>query len=187
VIEDLEKLREGLRAMPVPEPRPGFVDRVLAISTAGQPKRESHGIRGALSRPLTWWAACIGAAAASVAWILVMSLYAHAPQEPRVMLALNESREISLVIDSERALEGATIRLHVTGGVALAGYEGQQEIQWLTSLNQGANLLSLPVVARAPGDGSVVAEIEHQGRTRRVSVVMHVSALPLTTMAPVRG
>jgi hypothetical protein len=187
VVEDLEKLRERLRAMPVPEPRPGFVDRVLAIATAGRPRPEARGIRGALSRPLTWWAACIGAATASAAWIVVMTLYGHAPQVPRVMLALNESREISLVIDSERALEGATIRLHVTGGVALAGYEGQQEIQWLTSLNQGANLLSLPVIGRAPGDGSVVAEIEHEGRTRRVSVTMHVSTLPLTTMAPVRG
>jgi len=187
VVEDLEKLRERLRTMPVPEPRPGFVDRVLAIATAGRPRPEARGIRGALSRPLTWWAACIGAATASAAWIVVMTLYGHAPQVPRVMLALNESREISLVIDSERALEGATIRLHVTGGVALAGYEGQQEIQWLTSLNQGANLLSLPVIGRAPGDGSVVAEIEHEGRTRRVSVTMHVSTLPLTTMAPVRG
>jgi len=187
VVEDPEKLRERLRAMPVPEPRPGFADRVLAIATAGRPKREAGGIRNVLSRPLTWWAACIGAATASVAWILVMSLYGHAPQEPSVMLALHESREISLVIDSERALEGATIRLHITGGVALAGYEDQHEIQWLASLNQGVNLLSLPVIARAPGDGSVVAEIEHEGRTRRVSVTMHVSALPLTTMAPVRG
>ena len=42
-------------------------------------------------------------------------------------LALNESREVSLVIDSERDLEGATIRLFVTGSVALAGYEQQQE------------------------------------------------------------
>jgi hypothetical protein len=79
-----------------------------------------------------------------------------------VTLALHESRDVSLVINSERNLEGATIRLYVTGSVALAGYEGQHEIQWLTSLTQGANLLSLPLVARTPGDGLVVAEIEHE-------------------------
>ncbi len=61
------------------------------------------------------------------------------------------------------------------------------QIEWLISLTQGANLLSLPVIARAPGDGRVVAEIEHEGRTRRVSVAMHVTAQPLTLMAPVRG
>jgi hypothetical protein len=186
VVDDLEKMRERLRAMPVPEPSPGFVDRVLANATTGRPKSAAPGARGVLSRPLTWWAAAVGAVAASIAWILVMSFYSR-PQEPRVMLALNESRDVALVIDSERDLEGAIIRLHVTGSVALVGFENEPQIEWLISLTQGSNLLSLPVIARAPGDGRVVAEIEHDGRTRHVSVEMHVTAQPLTLMAPVRG
>ena len=52
------------------------------------------------------------------------------------MLALNESREVPLVIDSERNLDGATIRLYVTGSIALVGYEDQHEIEWLTSLTR---------------------------------------------------
>ena len=182
MVDDLEKMRERLREMPVPEPSPGFVDRVLANATTGRPKSA----RGVLSRPLTWWAAGVGAVAASIAWILVMSLYSR-PHEPRVMLALNESRDVALVIDSERDLEGAIIRLNVTGSVALVGFENEPQIEWLISLTQGSNLLSLPVIARAPGDGRVVAEIEHNGRTRQVSVEMHVTAQPLTLMAPVRG
>jgi hypothetical protein len=185
VIDDLEKLREGLRAMPVPEPRPGFVERALATAS-GAPAPHMRGIRATLARPTVWWAAGLGAVMASIAWLVVMGMRSDAPRESAVSLALNESREISLVIDSERALEGATIRLYVSGGVALAGYEDQREIEWLASLNQGANLLSLPVVARAPGDGRVVAVIEHDGRTRRVSVAMHVSARPTST-TPVRG
>ena len=185
MIDDLEKLREGLRAMPVPEPRPGFVERALATAS-GVRSAHMRGIRATLARPAVWWAACVGAVAASIAWLVVVGMHSGGPRESAVSLALNESREISLVIDSERALEGATIRLYVTGGVALAGYEDQHQIEWLASLNQGANLLSLPVVARAPGDGRVVAEIEHDGRTRRVSVAMHVSARPTST-TPVRG
>jgi len=185
VIDDLEKLRAGLRAMPVPEPRPGFVERALATAS-GAPAPHMRGIRATLARPTVWWAAGLGAVMASIAWLVVMGMRSDAPRESAVSLALNESREISLVIDSERALEGATIRLYVSGGVALAGYEDQREIEWLASLNQGANLLSLPVVARAPGDGRVVAVIEHDGRTRRVSVAMHVSARPTST-TPVRG
>jgi len=185
VIDDLEKLRAGLRAMPVPEPRPGFVERALATAS-GAPAPHMRGIRATLARPTVWWAAGFGAVMASIAWLVVMGMHSGAPRESAVSLALNESREISLVIHSERALEGATIRLYVSGGVALAGYEDQHEIEWLASLNQGANLLSLPVVARAPGDGRVVAEIEHDGRTRRVSVAMHVSARPTST-TPVRG
>jgi len=155
--------------MPVPEPSPGFVDRALAKASARVPTRRSFGQR-------TWLAAAVGALAASLAWLVLISLQTDADTS-RVQLALHENRDISLVIDSERALEGATIRLFVTGSVALAGYEDQHEIQWLASLSPGANLLSLPVVARVPGDGSVVAEIEHEGKTRRVSVALHVSTM----------
>src|SRR5688572_20990595 len=161
--------------MPVPEPSAGFVDRALGKATAAAPTRESRGLRELFARPLTWWAAAGGALAASLAWFILLALQADVPNPARVQLALHENRDISLVIDSERALEGATIRLYVTGSVGLAGYEDQEEIQWMASLSPGANLLSLPVVARVPGDGSVIAEIEHEGKTRRVSVDLHVA------------
>jgi hypothetical protein len=175
VIDDLEKLRAGLRDMPVPEPRDGFVDRVLAKAANAAPARAPRRIRSTLHRPATWWAAGAGALAASLVFVIVWWMRAAAPQETDVTLALNENREVSLVINSERALEDATIRLYVTGSVALVGYEGERELQWATSLTPGANLLSLPVVARAPGDGRIVAEIEHEGRVRRVIVALHVA------------
>jgi hypothetical protein len=168
--------------MPVPEPRPGFEDRVLAKATAARmpaarvPAR--GGMREALRRPATWWGAAAGALAATVACVALLWKQPDALAGASVVLALNESRDVSLVIDSERALEDATIRLVVTGAVSLAGYEQQQEIEWKTSLTEGPNLLSLPVFGRAAGSGSLVAEIEHEGRTRRMSVVLHVIAPP---------
>jgi hypothetical protein len=172
--DELEKLRAGLRAMPVPEPRPGFEDRLLAHAT-GQHRR-ARGFRAALRRASTWWAAGAGALAATLAWVAVLWMQPGVVPEASLVLTLNETREVPLVIESERDLEGATIRLYVTGSVALAGYEQQHEVEWTTSLTQGANLLSLPVVAREAGEGRVVAEIEHEGRTRRVSVALHVTA-----------
>jgi hypothetical protein len=174
VVDDLEKLRTELRAMRVPEPRRGFEDRVLANAT-GSPARAPRGFRAALRRPSTWWAAAAGALAATLAWVAVLWMQPGVAPEASLIMALNETREVPLVIESERDLEGATIRLYVMGSVALAGYEQQREVKWVATLTQGANLLSLPVVAREPGEGRVVAEIEHEGRTRRVSVAMHVS------------
>jgi hypothetical protein len=182
VADDFQKLRVSLSDMPVPEPRPGFEDRVLANATgahvpaARAPAR--GGMREAMRRPATWWGAAAGALAATVACVALLWKQPDALAGASVVLALNESRDVSLVIDSERALEDATIRLSVTGSVALAGYEQQQEIEWKTSLTQGPNLLSLPVFGRAAGSGSLVAEIEHGGRTRRMSVVLHVIAPP---------
>jgi hypothetical protein len=185
VVDDLNKLRVALSAMPVPEPKPGFEDRVLANATAtatrAAPAERANprgGMRDAIRQPATWWAAAAGALAATIACVAILWQQPDALAGASVVLALNESRDVSLVIDSERALEDATIRLSVTGSVTLAGYEQQQEIEWKTSLTQGPNLLSLPVIGRSAGSGSVVAEIEHDGRTRRMSVVLHVIAPP---------
>lgn len=177
MIDDLNKLRESLIDMPVPEPKAGFEDRVLtiAIATAARAGAAAH-VRSTFRRHSSWWAAGLGALAATVACLAVFWTHPAAAPGANVMLALHESRDVSLVIDSERDLAGATIRLYVTGSVALTGYEDQHEIEWKTSLTQGANLLSLPVVGRTPGDGSLVAEIEHDGRTRRMSVTLHVTA-----------
>jgi hypothetical protein len=175
-VADLDNIRAALRAMPVPEPGPGFVDRALANATGGR-DREPRGPRAAMRRPSTWWAAGIGALAASLAWIALLWLRPDAGADATLVLAVNETREVPLVIDSERDLEGAIIRIYVMGNVALAGYEQQHEVEWVSSLTEGANLLSLPVVARAPGEGRIVAEIEHDGRTRRVWVTMRVSGV----------
>jgi len=158
--------------MPVIEPTKGFEDRVLTIATTAA---RAPATRRQMS---TWWAAGLGALAATIASVAFLWKQPVPSPVASVELALHESREVSLVIDSERELDGAKIRLYVTGSVALAGFEQQPEIVWETSLLQGANLLSLPVVGRTPGDGSVVAEIEHGGRTRRTSVTLHVASLP---------
>ena len=151
--------------MPVREPRAGFEDRLLAKATR----------RNAGSRRTSWWAAGAGALAATIAWVTLIWIKSP-PSEPSLVLALNESREVPLVIDSERQLDGATIRILVSGSIDLTGYDQQHEVEWQTSLTRGANLLSLPVTARETGEGRIVAEIEHQGKTRRVSVIMHVVA-----------
>ena len=161
--------------MRVPEPRHGFVDRALRVASGSKPP-SVRGFRAAIRRSSTWWAAGAGALAASLAWMALFFFQSGAVTDTRLVLALNESRDVPLVIDAERNLDGATIRLSVSGSIGLTGYGEQHEIEWTTSLTQGANLLSLPVFARSQGDGLVVAEIEHEGRTRRLSVAMHVVA-----------
>ena len=111
-------------------------------------------MRAALRRPSTWWAAVAGALAATLAWVALLWMQSGVTPEASLVLALHETREVPLVIESERDLEGATIRLYVTGSVALAGYEQQHEVEWVATLTQGANLLSLPVVARRAGRGT---------------------------------
>lgn len=170
-----ETLQQALRRMPVPEPRHGFVDRALANAVAAAHRERRSRALGPFARWETWLGAAVGAAAAVVVTVAV--LRPQAPVETpaaAVTLTVDESRSIDVVIDSERTLEGATIRLATTGAVELEGFEDTHEVEWQARLERGRNVLSLPVVARSEGAAQVVAVVEHEGRSRRIAIHMVV-------------
>lgn len=181
VTDSFEPIRDALRAMPAPEPRPGFVDHAIANAIeAAAPRR---GWRAVASRREAWWGAAVGALAAALAIVAFLPRAGVDGGANQVALAVNESREISVVIEAERELTDATIRIHVTGGVELAGFADQPQVEWTATLEQGANVLSLPVYARLPGEGRLVAVVEHGGRTKRAVVDLHVVEVPTTGRA----
>lgn len=164
-----EPLRNILKRMPAPQPRPGFADDVIAKAVGAGRTRP----RNALLRWETWFGAVVGAALAVIVTVFLMR-----PTVPTiesgVTLALDESRTIDVVIDSERTLEDATIRIAATGSIELDGFDDSRQVQWQTRLDRGRNVLSLPIVARMAGAAELVATIEHDGRIRRVAVKMTV-------------
>jgi hypothetical protein len=173
-----ETLRQALKRLPAPEPRPGFVDRALANATrqpAARATERSVGLAHLVSRWETWIGAALGGAVAAVLTvILLLPVEQPAPTPMGISLALNETRAIDVLIDSERELEDATIRIVATGSVALDGFDNEHEIGWRANLERGSNVLSLPVVARSTGNGQLVAVIEHGGRTRRMTINLTV-------------
>ncbi|GFE81943.1 hypothetical protein GCM10011487_39430 [Steroidobacter agaridevorans] len=166
--KDAEILRRALKRIPAPEPRPEFIERAFAKATGSASPPRSR-LAHLASRWETWIGAAAGAAVAVIVTLMLLS-----PREPGITLALNEMRDIDVLIDSERALDGATIRIVATGSVVLDGFENERQIDWQTHLAKGSNMLSLPVLARSTGAGQLVAVIEHEGRTRQVTVNLTV-------------
>lgn len=170
-----ETLQEALRRMPVPEPRHGFVAEVLSRAVATSRVERRASAFGPFARWETWLGATIGAAAAVLVTIAVLEPQRQdAPAAAAITLAVDESRHIEVVIDSERTLEDATIRLATSGAVELDGFEDQREVEWQARLERGRNVLSLPVVARGEGSAELVAVVEHEGRSRRIALHMVV-------------
>lgn len=170
--KDAEILRRALKRIPAPEPRPEFVDRAFAKATGQSPVPPRSRLAHLASRWETWIGAVAGAAVAIALMLVLWSPTQN--REPGITLALNEMRDIDVLIDSERALDDATIRIVATGSVVLDGFENEREIDWRAHLAKGSNMLSLPVLARSAGAGQLVAVIEHEGRTRRVTVNLTV-------------
>lgn len=85
---------------------------------------------------------------------------------PGVTVALEEPRTVNLVFASATALDGATLTVSLPDGIELAGFPGQREITWETSLTEGKNLLPLTLVALTPTGGELLARLEHEDRNR---------------------
>jgi hypothetical protein len=178
--DDFQTLRQALRRMPTPEPRAGFVERALARAAAQPRGQQAVFLPGRLRnfalRWETWAGAALGgavAAALTVVLLRTVDTAAVSPQ-PQLALTLHEARNVDVLIDSERELKGATIRIAASGSIALDGFDDERHVDWQADLERGSNLLSLPVVARTAGKGRLVAVIEYQGRTQQVAVDLTV-------------
>jgi hypothetical protein len=175
-VSESERIIRALRTMPIPQPRPGFVERALKNATrvtSGDsiPSRDWCHV---MARWETWFGAALGAAAAAAVTFMLMRPIDSGVPEPTIRLALDEARDIDVLITADRDMRDATIRIAVTGAVALDGFANDHIVDWRSDLERGTNLLSLPVIARKTGDGQLVAVIEHGGKARTVTIDLSV-------------
>jgi hypothetical protein len=140
-------------------PDASFFDRAL-IMAARSGSRQQH--------KRAWMTGFGSAVAAGLAiWILSGVLFNAPdgipadPAVPTVTMALQEPHTLNLVFSSAIALEDATLTVSLPEGVELAGFEGQQEISWLTSLKEGKNFLPLRLIATVPTQGVLLATLKH--------------------------
>ncbi len=173
VIDRERELRELLRDYPMPQAQAGFYDQALlrAAHKSGRRQRKR------------WLLAGFGSAAAAglAAW-MIFGLLLNAPQTPGadatipgVTIALAETRTINLVFASATALDAATLTVSLPDGIELAGFPGQREITWETSLSEGRNLLPLTLVALTPAGGELLARLQHNKRNRTFRLRVDVS------------
>jgi hypothetical protein len=175
--DDTEALRRALRRLPAPQPSTAFVDAAFARATGHSAKvaPRSTGIGDLLRSWHLWLGVALGSAVAAT--LTVTLLRPAAPVRGTaapLAFEINETRNIDVLIDSERALKDASIRIVASGSVTLDGFQDEHMIDWRTDLEKGSNLLTLPIVARTRGPGQIVAVIEHEGRTRTVTIDLQV-------------
>ena len=78
-------------------------------------------------------------------------------------------------IASAAALDAATLTVTLPDGIELAGFPGQREITWQTSLVEGKNFLPLELIALSSVGGEVLARLEHDDRDRTFRLRVEVS------------
>lgn len=164
-----QTLRHALRELPVAEPRREFFDHALARAVAPQRRQPA------------WWTYGISVAlAASIAlWIGANWLPRETSPSERlaaVTISLHEPKTVQLAFNAASELEQATLSIRLPDGIEVDGFPGEREIRWETNLARGVNVLSLPLVAKAPSSGALLARLEHGERATEIAVPVRVSA-----------
>ena len=155
--EDQEVL-ELLKDYPMADATAGFYDQALARATHEGSRRQRNrwvmtGFGSAIAAGLVLW--LVGGF-----FLTTPNLPEPGASIPGIAMTLEEPRTINLMFASETALEGATLTVTLPDGVELAGFPGQREIAWKTSLVEGKNYLPLELVALTPvGGEDIWAEI----------------------------
>lgn len=147
----------GASGMPVRDS--AFFDQALARAAAvGNKQQHKH----------SWLKGFGSAVAAGLALWIISGVLLTDPEFsdpdaaiPAVSMALEEPRTINLVFSSATNLENATLTVSLPFGVEVAGFEGQQEISWMTSLQEGKNVLPLKLIATSPQGGELLATLQH--------------------------
>ncbi len=159
-----QEILELLRDYPMPEASAGFYDRALVRATHEGTRRQRNrwlltGFGSALAAGVVLW--LIGGF-----FLTTPDLPEQAADIPGIAMTLETPRTVNLVFASKTALEGAMLTVTLPDGIELAGFPGQREISWRTSLVEGRNLLPLELVALTPAGGEVLARLEHDNRKR---------------------
>jgi hypothetical protein len=121
-----------------------------------------------------------GALAACLAlWIAVstpISLRQQpmSPQSDQFSLALNTPKEIKVLLTATEDLEMASVTIRLSSNLEIQGYPANQEITWKTNIRKGKNYLTLPVIARMPGEAKLIAEVSHQDKSKLFKLNMLV-------------
>lgn len=155
-----QKLQEALaRQDKAPQPSPGFEARVLAAAADSNARRRRGPAHVA-------WAGSVAAALVVGIWIGQTPPGSNsdidvvqAPFEPVV-------QTVRLAFTSAEPLDDVTLTLELPPHVELSGLPGEQKVSWQVSLQQGDNVLTLPLKVLFPGEGELIAELDAAGRQK---------------------
>lgn len=170
--DDLE-IQALLKDLPAPAANAGFYEQALARAALQGGRRQRNrwvmtGFGGAIAAGLVVW--------------LIGGMLFDSPQLPdlsndipEVTMALEQPRTVNLLFAATAAITDATLTVSLPAGVELAGFPGQSEVSWETSLSEGRNLLPLKLIALTPAGGELLATLEHEDRNRQFRLRLEIT------------
>lgn len=91
-------------------------------------------------------------------------------QVEEVNFSVMQEKDVFLMFTSEKNESLALFTIEIPDDFDFAGKEGQRIITWSSSLKQGKNLLTLPLVAKTSGSGVLNASVKIGTETQKFKI-----------------
>lgn len=151
-----------LADLPVPEVSPDFEKRVIrqAIKNADVKRSPDNGLIKFM------------AAAMISAVVVFFGLFdtEQVRDTTQLVAVSSDVRTIKVAIDSEHTLEAVKLRVELSNNLELAGFGNRKHIDWTTRLRPGVNIISLPILGIAQGQGDITTRVMLNGKEK----IMHI-------------
>lgn len=171
--KDLRELLRNYGASAMPAPPDAWFDEALenacrAGEREGRNRWLSTGVAAALVASVAVWIV-------SSALLDVTPVVTPRADIPSVTMTLAQPQTVNLLFSSATELNNAELTLLLPPGVSLAGFEGQREVTWRTSLRAGRNILPLTLVGQLRAEGELQAILTHGDDDRAFRVLVRVT------------
>lgn len=156
------RLKESLMSLPVPRATAGFERRV--IQTAIADGQSSLGDTRLFKT---------AAVAALFVLVVALGLFVGDVSEhssPYQFAVGNDVRTVTIAIDSTRSLDSVNMRVELSDNLELKGFGDKRSIRWTTGLREGANIISLPIIGIAQGEGEITTRVILDGKEKVMRV-----------------
>lgn len=168
-LQQKQWLLSQLQTLPAPKPSRQLANRIV------KQRRQKQ------AQKWRWFSAGVGSALAAglVVFVFIVTLgnlNKQVETSAAVLVGINQASDVHILVQSGHDLENVRFSLLMPDNLELKGFKGRRELAWRGQLQQGANLLSLPLVPLTATHGTVVVRIEHQNVSKEYRVDISVNA-----------
>jgi len=162
------QLKQRLRQVIIEEPSPGFIERSInkAVTSAPQPAAGGRYLNGGVLVVALVMALMVGFILLPDKTVPLQTV------QHQLQMAVNQPRDISIVIDSEQPQHNARIKVSLAKNLRLKGYGDTTELSWETALSSGENVIQLPLVLQGNGGGYVEVSYQVGGQQGAVRITV---------------
>ena len=149
--------------------------RILRLAVAeGQKRQQAKRLNLSFARGF------VAASVLAVAVMLGVNTFQTTDNPPDIVAGLDWEREVSLVINVPKDMDGAQLILDLPADISIQGLEHLARVEWPVDLKKGSNIIDLPIniepYAEFAEQVTLTASIVHNDKKRNFKLDINLAS-----------